>query len=246
MPEYRTLTVAHSELLSPHMRRIVLEGEELADFPEGQESGYVKLLFPAAESIKPRLRSYTIRAFDLAQRRLTLDFVCHGDHGPASTWAGHAQIGDSIQVRGPGPTKLLDTSADWCLLVGDMSALPAISVNLERLPADARGYAVIQVMDPADQITMPTPAAVELHWVVNPHPETHSEWVAETVRGLPWLPGRVNAWVAGEFELMRGVRRYLRQERQLGKADLYASSYWKIGTTDEGNKLAKKQDPEAD
>ena len=37
-------------------------------------------------------------------------------------------------VSGPGPKKLVDMNADWFLIAGDMSALPAISVNLEKLP----------------------------------------------------------------------------------------------------------------
>jgi NADPH-dependent ferric siderophore reductase len=44
-----------------------------------------------------------------------------------------------VGVTGPGGRTLPD--GDWFLLLGDQSALPAISVISERLPADARGAA---------------------------------------------------------------------------------------------------------
>ena len=107
-------------------------------FPENQESGYVKLLFPSDEANKSIMRSYTIRAFDAADQAITLDFADHGNAGPASTWANVAEPGDPMTIRGPGETKLAAANADWHLLAGDMSALPALAVNLERLPRRQR------------------------------------------------------------------------------------------------------------
>ena len=69
------------------MRRILLHGESLSHFPNDQESGYVKLVLNSGAADKPLLRSYTVRAFDGERRELTLDFVDHGDAGPASSWA---------------------------------------------------------------------------------------------------------------------------------------------------------------
>ena len=112
MAQQYTLTVKEIRPLTPHMRRITLSGESLGEFPEDQESGYVKLFFPEeggqldgrgnADSAKEVRRSYTIRAFDAQALELVLDFVDHGDTGPASRWAGTCQVGDSITIRGPG------------------------------------------------------------------------------------------------------------------------------------------------
>jgi NADPH-dependent ferric siderophore reductase len=96
--------------IGPHRRRVTLGGASLTDFTEGQESGYVKLMFPQrgeehfSESIigglirgdKPRSRSYTVLAFDKDTNQLAIDFVIHGDKGPASAWASQVQIGESI------------------------------------------------------------------------------------------------------------------------------------------------------
>lgn len=140
----RHLQVVQKTALTDNMLRIVLGGEALADFPEDQESAYIKLLLSNGgfngESIqedgkKPTVRSYTVRAFNRQALTLTLDFVLHGEHGPAGAWASQAQVGTAIAIDGPGPAKLVDMSADWFFLAGDMTALPAISVNLEKCPA---------------------------------------------------------------------------------------------------------------
>lgn len=230
------------------MIRISLGGEELNDFPEGYESGYVKLLLPVQEAVLKR--SYTIRQFDPENRLLTLDFAVHinpeGNNGPASSWALNCREGDVVTIDGPGVAKLVDPSADWFFLAGDMTALPAISVNLERLPASAQGHAVIEIKDTRDQQNLRVPKGVLLHWVVNPNPHQANTVLVDKVTSLPWLQGRPNVWVAAEFESMRQLRRYFKLERKLPSHQVYISSYWKIGETDEGNKRAKKLDPEAD
>jgi len=247
------------------MLRIVLGGEALADFPEGQEGGYIKLILPEeGQSISDlpqtaliellakksvRVRSYTVRAFDAKACQLTLDFALHSNSyatlGPACEWAKHCTVGDNIIINGPGAVKLVDNAADWFFLAGDMTALPAISVNLEQLPEDAKGYAVIEVIDEADKQNIKAPEGVDIHWVINPHPDQANTLLADKVKSLAWPEGKPNVWVASEFESMRALRRYFKQERQVARGDIYVSSYWKMGDTDEGNKAAKKIDPEA-
>ncbi|MGL6159667.1 siderophore-interacting protein [Microbulbifer sp.] len=260
-PQPRLLTVVRKRQLTPNMIRITLGGEDLRGFPEDQESGYVKLVFPpqgeselAPMGVKAvdrkgkrnRLRSYTIRAFDPQALQLDLDFVAHGDNGPASAWAMDCAEGDRITVLGPGPKKLVDMEAEWFFLAADMTALPALSVNLERMPRDARGYAVMEILEEGDRQEIDAPPGVEFHWVINPHPDRPNTVLADAVRALPWQPGRVNVWAACEFDTMRNLRAYFKKERDVGRGDVYASSYWKMGEPDEGNKAAKREDPEAD
>ena len=67
--------------------------------------------------------------------RLTLDFVVHGDDGVAGPWAAPVAPGDVLVFEGPGSGYRPDPAADWHLLVGDESALPAIAASLEAVPA---------------------------------------------------------------------------------------------------------------
>jgi NADPH-dependent ferric siderophore reductase len=255
----RNVKVVQKKFLSPNMLRIILSGEALHDFPENFESGYVKLRFLAdvneiypidtsddvvarLVSPKPRLRSYTIRAFDQKRCELTLDFVVHGDNGPASAWALSCGVGDSISIDGPGPAKLINMDADWFFIVGDMAALPAVSVNIEKLATTATGHVVIEVLSEEDKIPLVVPSGISVHWVVNAHPDSPNTLLVDKVRSLSWYEGDPSVWVAAEFTAMKSLRQHFKIERNVNKNNMYISSYWKMGETDEGHKKAKKID----
>ena len=243
MAKIRELNVADRQQITPNMVRMVLDGGELSDFPEGYEGGYVKLLFGDGQK-KPVLRSYTVSAFSSAERSLTLDIVAHGDSGPAATWANHVELGQSVKISGPGPCKTANANADWFLMAGDMSAMPAISVNLASLACDAIGHVVIEGICEDDIRDLQKPQGVILHWVINSEPERHNTLLQDAVIALPWQKGQVGVWVAGEFGASRALRQYFRNDRQVPKAFMYVSCYWKIGATDEGMKIAKMTDVE--
>ncbi len=123
-----------------------------------------------------------------------------------------------------------------------MAALPALSINLERLPDHARGYCVIEVACEADRQQLRHPSGMELIWVVNPACKQPNTQLVDRVRGLAWLPDTPYPWFAGEFDAMRAMRGFCRDEKQLDKRRMYLSSYWKSGDTDEGMKRAKRLD----
>src|SRR3954452_5314595 len=126
----RVAEVLRTSRLTPHMIRVVLGGEGLAGFPAGESTDhYVKLLFPpdAPDPERPLTRTCTVRAWDAAAGELTLDFVWHGDEGLSAPCAANAQPGDRISFFVPGGGYALSPDADWHLLAGDESALPAIA-----------------------------------------------------------------------------------------------------------------------
>ncbi|GAB3112034.1 siderophore-interacting protein [Aestuariicella hydrocarbonica] len=244
-PTPRELEVLHSTHVTPHMLRITLGGSALADFPAGQESAYIKLMFPQPGEERPLVRTYTVR--QQGPDSIDVDFALHDafspqTQGPASSWAANAQPGDRILVGGPGPRKLVNPEGDWFLIAGDMTALPAISVNLALLPADARGYAVIEVVDAADIQPLAHPENLELVWVVNPQANAGVHPLLDSIKALRWLDGNPAVWAACEFNSMRAMRKYFKQQRQIPKSHLYISSYWKIGSSESQHKVAKKQD----
>ena len=92
---------------------------------------------------QPRRRRYTVRSWDAAQQLLTVDFVVHGDEGVAGPWAATAKPGDVLVFEGPGGGYRPDPSADWHLLVGDESALPAIAAPLQHFTRDGEEYLLV-------------------------------------------------------------------------------------------------------
>ncbi|MCX2836302.1 siderophore-interacting protein [Microbulbifer thermotolerans] len=242
-PMMRELQVLRSAYVTPHMLRLTLGGEEMDGFPPDQESAYVKLLFPQPGQARPLMRTYTIR--QQREGEIDIDFVMHEHTGPASSWARRARPGDRITIGGPGARKLINPEADWFLLAGDMTALPAISVNLESLPASARGYAVISVLDEADIQPLHHPAGVDIQWVID-HQEGENDFtILAQIEKLDWLQGQASVWAACEFSEMHQLRRYFRQ-RGVPNSHRYISSYWKKGLSEDQHKLVKREDAEGD
>jgi NADPH-dependent ferric siderophore reductase len=254
------LSVRQTTRITPNMQRITFGVTESDHFPEDTASAYLKVSFPVRDNGRNSLksgikrllgrtsravRSYTVRSFDPASGELEMDFVVHHDAGPASSWAERARIGDTLEAGGPGPKKLLKLSGDWSLVVGDMSALPAIGANLAHLPQDAVGFAFIEILDAADRQQLDVPQGIEVRWVVNPDPARSKEVMMEAIRSLKWPAGQCEAWVAGELDTVRAVRSYLKAERGVTREYMYASSYWQYGHDDEQHRMAKRVDQEA-
>lgn len=236
-------TVLHKRQITPHMVRISLGGEGMNTFPKDQEGAYVKLTLGTDERGKPRLRTYTVRA--QTHDAIDIDFVIHHDGGPAIQWARESQPGDTIDIRGPGAVKRADPMADWFLFVGDMTALPAISANLENLPVNAKGHAVLEVIDEADRQTLDAPQGIDIQWVINPEPGRDSQALIDAVRSLPWHTGRPAVWCACEFSTMLQLRNYFRNDQEVDKKDIYISSYWQVDNTEEAHKVTKRTDAES-
>ena len=243
----RELTVKAATQLTPNMRRLTLQGEDLASFPEDAEGAYFKLTFPGENPDRPVLRTYTIAKHRPAQREIDVDFMLHTSsdgkaNGMAAPWSIQAQPGDSMSIFGPGPATFISTEADWYLLAADMTALPALAANLSRLPADSKGYVIIEILADEDQQDLPVPAGMELIWVVNPHPGSEESPLYHAIQKLLWLEGQVAIWAACEFKTMKKCRAYFREDKGVEKSHLYISSYWKKGLQEEEHKVVKSED----
>lgn len=188
---------------------------------------------------QPRMRTYTVRAWDDMELTLTVDLVVHGATGIAGPWAAAAQPGDEIVIAGPGGGYSPDPTADHHLLAGDASALPAVAASLERLGDAASGVAVLEVADRAEEVPLHVPDGIALRWV-HAGDAAPGARLVEAVRALPWPEGRVHAFVHGEAGSVRELRRYLRVERGLTKAALSISGYWRLGADDEGWRAGKR------
>lgn len=251
-PVPRLLTVKKAWHLTPNMIRVTFAGPELAGFPTGREGGNCKLLIPEpgethaafAKRLEggpaPVRRTYTVRAYRADVQELNIDFVAHGDNGPASRWATHAQPGDFLGFMGPSPSKLVDFDADWYLVAADPSALPVAAAALEAMPRDARGVAVFEVTAPEDRQEIKAPAGIEMHWLVHPDPTQPSTQQEDFIRAMDWPEGRVQTCIAGESGVIRSLRAFLHQEKALPRTDTYISGYWKIGLVEDEHQKVKR------
>lgn len=254
------LDVLETTWIAPHMVRVVAGGPGFAAFQSNEYTDkYVKVLFakpelgleppydvPALrETLAPEdlpvTRTYTVRWVDDVTQRLAIDFVVHGDEGIAGPWAASARPGDRIVLSGPGGLYAPDPSADWHLLVGDDSAIPAISSALEALPRDAVGLAWLEVATEADVQAVDAPPGVDVTWLLRGDaPAGTTTLLPDAVRAAPWRDGRVHVFAHGEREAMKALRR-LFAERGVPRQDLSLSGYWAYGRAEDRFQAEKRE-----
>ncbi|MGO4692557.1 siderophore-interacting protein [Glaciibacter sp. 2TAF33] len=195
-PSYRpfAVSVAGIRRLSDTFTRVTFTGPDLHDFGTVGLDQRVKVILPLPEvGISPLpddeswyqawrllpdthrnpIRTYTVRAVRPAAREIDIDFVAHGEAGPASRWVTHAAIGDELTIVGPNALgENPHSGVEWrpgdarsVLLAGDETAAPAICAILAALPRDARGCAFIEVPHEADAMDTAAPDGVQVTWL---------------------------------------------------------------------------------
>ena len=190
-------------------------------------AGYLRYL-TLPRATRPVIRNYTVREFRADDLELDVDFVVHGDDGVAGPWAGRLPVGASVGLIDQG-CGYRDVDADWTLLVGDESALPAVAGILRDLPRDARGHALVELADLGDRQQVVAPDAVDVHWIVREPDAPVGRTALDHLRELAFPEGRVNAFAAGESKLATGTRRHLVNERGVAKGDVTFCGYWRAG-----------------
>jgi len=251
--------VTRVEQLTPHMVRVVVGGPGLAAVSAGAYTDhYVKVQFPlpgvtypepfdlaGIRETMPReqwpvTRTYTVRRWRPEVPEMWIDFVVHGDEGIAGPWAANAQPGDPFRFMGPGGGYAPSPTADWHLLAGDESALPAIAAALEGMPAGAPVRAFIEVSDAAEEQKLECPGDAEIVWLHRGDRPVGESLVA-AVRELDFLPGEAHVFVHGEATFVKDLRGHLRLDRGLPPAQLSISGYWRRGMNEDGWQSTKRE-----
>lgn len=244
---FRRLVVQDAQRVTPHLIRVTLAGDELADFTSPGFDDHAKLFFPDPatgrltlptvgpegpvwpEGARPTMRDYTPRRYDPAARTLEIDFALH-EAGPATQWAERAQPGDVLGVGGPRGSFLVPTDFDWHLLIGDDTALPAIARRLTELPPGAHAVVLAEVDGKADQLAFATEAELTLRWVHRDGAEPGTRPVLlHALRAMELPGGDFHAWVACESAIAKALRAHLVGERGANPKWVRASGYWRRG-----------------
>ncbi|MDN5749718.1 MAG: siderophore-interacting protein [Pseudonocardia sp.] len=237
----RLLQVRRSERITPRMIRVTLGGDELAGFSGDGPDRRIKMFFPVpgqdrpavpraasggpvwpAGEVRPAIRTYTVRRFDPGAGELDVDFVLHEGHGPAAAWARDARPGSWVAVSEPGGRYAPDPTADFHVVIGDETALPAVATVLDALPPGVPVFAFLEVADAAEEQDLPT----TVRWVHRGDREP-GEPLTEAVRAAEFPPGRGQAWLSGESACVKDLRRHLFDDRGIDRRAVYATGYWR-------------------
>lgn len=221
---YRVFSVRVTAVsaLTPSFVRVTLSGDALAEFSAVGLDQRIKIVLPIPghgftdlpdgddwygawralpDAVRNPLRTYTVRSFRPDARELDIDFVAHGDTGPASRWVSGCRVGDELRIVGPavpsspaelpsGAAEFAPGRADRILLAGDETAAPAICAILEALDVTAVGHVFIEVPTDADRLPVSAPAGVEVRWIAR-NGASHGErmthqvhaWASDVVGG---------------------------------------------------------------
>lgn len=232
----RTLTVASSDFLSPHLLRLWFISPELTDFESAAPDDHIKLFVPSgADGVVAR--DYTPRLFDTAAGTLAIDFAVH-EAGPATAWALSAQPGDTLEIGGPRGSAVLDDDFDWYMLVGDETALPSISRRLSELRPSALVIAALVVEEPADRIGLSDRAKLDVRWAVRDGSEANdADRLRSLIAGGPLPNGDGYVWIAAEAGVARALRSYIIDECGHPRAWTKAAGYWSRGASGNHTKI---------
>ncbi|MEV0080763.1 siderophore-interacting protein [Nocardia neocaledoniensis] len=261
---YATMRVRRVVRLTPRMVRVTFDCADSAALADTGPDQYTKVFFPLPgqarpvvpppieveggvmswyqrylampDEVRPPMRTYTVRAQRPELGELDIDFALHPDHaGPASDWASSAAPGDEIGLLCP-PHALYcpPPDPDWQLLVGDETAIPAIGAIVERLATGAVLRAYIEVAGPDDEQRFETGGDVRIDWV-HRGARPHGAAVVDAVCAATLPDGAPYAWISGEANLVKLVRRELVRERGVDKRAITFTGYWRQGRTEEDN-----------
>ncbi|MGO4785271.1 siderophore-interacting protein [Cryobacterium sp. W22_MBD10_FK3] len=224
-PSYRpfAVSVARVQRLSTNFTRVTFTGPDLHEFGTAGLDQRIKIVLPlpgVGVSTFPQndswyetwrdlpderrnpIRTYTVRHARPEHREVDIDFVTHGDAGPASRWVRAALVGDEVAIVGPvshgdNPSVGIEWApgnANTVLIAGDETAAPAICAILSALPRTARGCAYIEVPENGDAHDTDAPAGVTVTWLPR-NGASHGSALESAVKG--WTARFITAHHAG-------------------------------------------------
>ncbi len=205
-------TVTRREVLGDHLVRVTIAvggGFTTTAVPDE----WVALTVPG----QFQTRYYTVRSWDAAASELLLDIVVHED-GLVTQWAQTDCVGDIVGISAPKGSFELPDAATWVVLVGDLTALPAIA----RIGATIDLPITAYVETPDGPLTGYTDLPIT--WVEPPASEQSG--LATLVRTVPWPAGTGYFWMAGESAQMRDIRRHVRHDLGMSSSAYDVMGYW--------------------
>ena len=210
--------VLRRDPISPHLVRLTLGGSGLAGFEStGIPDEWVGLVVPG----QFQSRYYTVRRW--ADGELVVDVVVH-DVGLVTEWASRDCLGDTVTITEPKGSFDMPAGSSWLLLVGDLTAMPAMA----RIAETVAGVDNVRIWaEVPDDLAGYLPESVDVTWLEPPGEGTSA--LADVVEGIDWPKGDGYFWMAGESAQMRAIRKHLMRERSLPSPAYDVMGYWRGG-----------------
>lgn len=211
-------------MFDDHVKLIFAPGGDISEaIPRQREHGIDWLPSECRET-----RDYTPHHHDPGTSEVAFDFVLHtrarGVAGPAEQWARSARPGDDLWFVGPKASTIMPDDVAEVLLIGDETALPAISRFFAERPVEAPARAVIAVAEDTARQDIPMRAGDSIEWVRAAPGDRDALSAAVT----SVVPGRSPAfvWAAAESLSLLPLRRKADRDWRIGKSHRAITGYW--------------------
>ena len=219
-----TADVLAREQLSPHLVRLRLGGAGLAGFESsGIPDEWVGLVVPG----QFQSRYYTVRSWRPAAEgagpEMVLDVVVH-EVGLVTEWAAGDVVGQQVTITEPKGSFAMPAAAQWLMLVGDLTAMPAMA-RIQCEVAASTGLPVRTWAEVSDDLSGYLPETGDVTWL--DLPADGRSRLAEVVQSIDWPCGEGYFWMAGESAQMRAIRKHLMRERRLPPTAYDVMGYWR-------------------
>ena len=216
------------EAVAAHMRRVRIEGDEVArlTWNAGQQVRvHVSDLLDPHSWRRPRdiLRTYSIWRYDGGLELCVLD---HDTGGPGARWARELRTGQPVTFGRPEGSFVLAGDAPYHVFAGEETAAVAFGAMLAALPGGTPAYSLIEVAGPGDRL----PLARDVPWLYRDgRPAVASASLLEAARRLelPNEPGA--AYLAGEARAVQLLRRHFVAERGWPRQAVRTKPFWAPG-----------------
>lgn len=255
--DVEVISVQH---LSPSFARVGFRGEMVKNMRMFAPDQWIKLYIPNKDGsavrvkdqahynslpreTRPPVRTYTIRALRPEVNEFDVDFVLHGDEGPASRWALNAEVGNRMQIRAhclsasdkPAGCRWvpLDSSKKF-VLFADETGLPAVVGILEQLAAQNKTPEIsvfVEVPSQEDCLTLPEWPGLNVKYLVKDKGQKPGEQLHDEAAKLEFTRPHndVYVWLAAEKAAVRRIRQYLSEAHELEQDAISFAGYWKYG-----------------
>jgi len=241
-PPLVPVTVVRRTEVTPRLLRLAFEGPRLDDM-WAEPAASVRLLVPSRGSselilpvwngnefllpgdVRPALRTFTPLEAD-APGRLDLEIVRHPG-GAVSQWAEQAEVGSPAAMSGPGRGAEFAPDTTTFHLLGDETAVPAISQLLGVLSPTAMISVHAEIEHDAAIRPLPSHPGATVEWLVRDSGDAPGARLVAASRALPDFSATTHIWAAGEAASMQAIRRHLFDERGLSRPQTTIRGYWK-------------------
>lgn len=172
-------------------------------------------------------RHYTVSG--IVPGGLEIEVFLHGD-GPGASWGRYAEEGDTVRISDAMDYYEVPAGSGLRVLVGDLTALPAIARILADASAEERFRVIVELPSLEEARPLPSAAEVEVQWRVAGNGIGPSA-VCDALRGL-FAEGVLDpasapyVWIACESKISRAARTLLRREVGLPISQQRIVGYW--------------------